>query len=164
MTALTVQAFRICSVLRRTCADDPGSRPANRNATHASPCVPIRQLFAIEGVCPYDRRTSFAHDPVAFGGTAMNPADALVKSLVVEQAVAYLFAAACLFGAAILGFMVQLRFLGPTAGQFAPLCIAVGLIGVSHGILAIRLQTIVKTLTATSKAPASPASVQLPTR
>jgi hypothetical protein len=84
----------------------------------------------------------------------MNPVDALVKSLGVEQSIALLFAAACLFGAAILGFAVQFKFLQPTAGQFAPLCIAIGLIGVSHGIVAVRLQTIVKTLAASSKAPA----------
>jgi hypothetical protein len=37
----------------------------------------------------------------------MNPVDAIIKSLVVEQSVALLFAAACLFGAAILGFTVK---------------------------------------------------------
>jgi hypothetical protein len=99
-------------------------------------------------------------DPVSFRGTAMNPVDALLKSLGVEQSVALLFAAACLFGAAILGFAVQFTFLEPTAGQFAPLCIAVGLIGVSHGLLAIRLQAIVKTLAASSKAPTAPVSAQ----
>jgi len=90
----------------------------------------------------------------------MNPVDALLKSLGVEQSVALLFAAACLFVAAIPGFAVQFKFLEPTAGQFAPLCIAVGLIGVSHGILAVRLQTVVKTLAASSKAPAAPESAQ----
>jgi hypothetical protein len=85
----------------------------------------------------------------------MNPVDALLKSLLVEQSLAYLFAAACLFGAAILGFAVQFKFLQPAAGQFAPLCIAVGLIGTSHGLLAIRLQGVVKTLAASSQAPAS---------
>jgi hypothetical protein len=50
----------------------------------------------------------------------MNPIDALVKSLHVEQSVAYLFAAVCLFGAASLGLAVQFKFLEPTAGQFAP--------------------------------------------
>jgi hypothetical protein len=90
----------------------------------------------------------------------MNPVDALVKSLGVEQSVAMLSGAICLFGAAILGFAVEFKFLQPTAGQFAPLCIAVGLIGASHGLLAIRLQTIVKTLAASPKAPAAPASAQ----
>jgi hypothetical protein len=90
----------------------------------------------------------------------MNPLDALVKSLGVEQSVALLFAAACFFGAGVLGFAVQLNFLRPVAGQFIPVCGVAGLIGVSHGLLAIRLQGVVKTLAASSKAPAAPASVQ----
>ena len=90
----------------------------------------------------------------------MNPVDALVKSLGVEQTVALLFAAACFFGAGVLGFAVQLDFLRPVAGQFIPVCGVAGLIGVSHGLLAIRLQGVVKTLAASSKAPAAPASVQ----
>ena len=63
------------------------------------------------------------------------------------------------FAAAILGFAVPFKFLEPTAGQFAPLCIAVGLIGASHGSLALGLPGVVKTLGASSNALAVPASV-----
>jgi hypothetical protein len=114
----------------------------------------------IEGVRPYDRRILFAHGPVAFRGTAMNPVDALVKSLVVEQMVAWLFAGACFLGGGILGLAVQLNFLRPLAGQFVPLCAVAGLIGASHGFVAIRCQTVVKTLVASFKAPAAPTSVR----
>jgi hypothetical protein len=84
----------------------------------------------------------------------MNPVDAIVESLGVEQSVALLFAATCFFGAGVLGFAVQLNFLRPVAGQFIPVCGVAGLIGVSHGILTIRLQRVVKTLAASSKLPA----------
>jgi hypothetical protein len=90
----------------------------------------------------------------------MNPVDALLKSLGVEQTVALLFAAACFFGAGVLGFAVQLDFLRPVAGQFIPVCGVAGLIGVSHGLLAIRLQGVVRTLAASSKAPPAPTSTR----
>jgi hypothetical protein len=83
----------------------------------------------------------------------MNPVDALVKSLGVKQTVALLFAAACFFGAGVLGFAVQLNFLRPVAAQFIPVCGVAGLIGVSHGILTIRLQGIAKALVASTKLP-----------
>jgi hypothetical protein len=88
----------------------------------------------------------------------MNPVDALAKSLAFEQMVAWLFAGACFIGAGILGLAVQLNFLRPVAGQFVPLCTVAGLIGVSHGFVAIRFQTVVNTLAASSKAP--PASTR----
>jgi hypothetical protein len=90
----------------------------------------------------------------------MNPIDALVKSLAFEQMVAWLFAGACFIGAGILGLAVQLEFLRPVAGQFVPLCAVAGLIGASHGFVAIRLQTVLKTLAATSKAPPAPVPVR----
>jgi hypothetical protein len=84
---------------------------------------------------------------------AMNPVDALVKSLAFEQSMAWLFAGACFLGGGILGLAVQLNFLRPLAGQFLPLCAVAGLIGTSHGMIAFRLQTLAKTLAETSKAP-----------
>ncbi len=87
----------------------------------------------------------------------MNPVDALVKSLAFEQSVAWLLAGACFVGRGILALAVQLSFLRPPAGQFVPLCAVAGLIRASHGFVAIRLQTLVKTLADTSKAPAAPA-------
>jgi len=87
----------------------------------------------------------------------MNPVDALVKSLAFEQSVAWLFAGACFVGGGILALAVQLNFLRPLAGQFVPLCAVAGLIGASHGLVAIRLQTLVKTLAEPSKSPAAPA-------
>jgi hypothetical protein len=90
----------------------------------------------------------------------MNPIDALVKSLAFEQMMAWLVAGACFFAGGILGLAVQLNFLRPLAGQFIPLCALAGLIGASHGLVAIRLQTVVKTLVASLKAPAARASVQ----
>src|SRR5580704_4949316 len=93
-----------------------------------------------------------------FGRTEMNPVDALVKSLAFEQSVAWLFAGACFVGGGILALAVQLSFLRPPAGQFVPLCAVAGLIGASHGLVAIRLQTLVKTLAETPKAPTAPAT------
>jgi hypothetical protein len=84
---------------------------------------------------------------------AMNPVDALVKSLAFEQSMAWLFAGACFLGGGILGLAVQLNFLRPLAGQFLPVCAVAGLIGTSHGMIAFRLQTLAKTLAETSKAP-----------
>jgi len=90
----------------------------------------------------------------------MNPVDALVKSLALEQSVAWLFAGACFLGGGILALAVQLNFLRPLAGQFVPLCAVAGLIGASHGLVAIRLQTVAKTLGALSKAPTAPVPVR----
>jgi hypothetical protein len=120
----------------------------------------IHGQFVNKGVPPYDRRTSFAERLVAFRRTAMNPVDALVKSLALEQSVAWLFAGACFLGGGILALAVQLNLLRPLAGQFVPLCAVAGLIGASHGFVAIRLQTLVKTLAALSKAPTAPASLR----
>lgn len=90
----------------------------------------------------------------------MNPVDALVKSLALEQSVAWLFAGACFLGGGILALAVQLNFLGPPSRQFVPLCAVAALIGASHGFLVIRLQTLVKTLAEPSKGPATPAPVR----
>jgi len=90
----------------------------------------------------------------------MNSIDALVKSIAFEQSVAWLFAGTCFICGGILALAVQFELLRPLAGQFVPLCAVAGLIGASHGFVAIRLQTVVKTLAATSKAPTAPVPVR----
>jgi hypothetical protein len=52
-----------------------------------------------------------------------------------------------------MGFAVQLDLLRPVMAQFIPVCGVAGLIGVSHGILTIRLQGVAKALAASTKLP-----------
>ena len=78
----------------------------------------------------------------------MSPVESLLKSVGRERLFAGLFAACFFFAAGLLGLAVELKYLNPVAKQFVPLCSVVGLIGTSHVLLSLRLESALKVLTA----------------